>query len=352
MNILKRSGGNVHSDDDGSEEKESELCVKLPRLQLHRLKLPARGKSLCDLPSEILEKIIGYVDIWHHNRIRATSRRMRYITDLSTMHGYQKALQENSDATQNSYKSAVLRSINQATDVYVKFGFETLFCGLMLPMLRSCYKDPFCPSMQKVEQFLKNFYRSIEDRLRVTQEFDLLYVLTFLRFLNALPSSHAVVSSFETSKWKCIVELNGPWLGTMWTSKTRLPLKSENQTKLLIIMAEILLADISGEAFKRVISCDNEICIFGYDASDKKHRPKTRFAFSLHGSKEICSLFHSCLEEDEEKFTWPSVWPKHEFMFDLIISSTEATKWGCSENKRIELGNVIASGDSAPKLIN
>uniref|UniRef100_A0A1B0BI51 F-box domain-containing protein n=1 Tax=Glossina palpalis gambiensis TaxID=67801 RepID=A0A1B0BI51_9MUSC len=339
--------GNSDDDDDddvdgGNEESDSEPCAKVPRLQLCTLR-PAAGvaKNLCDLPSEILEKIIGYVNIWHHNRIRATSKRMCYITDLFITHEFQKALKRNSEANQRSYKSAALRSIKLATEVYVKYGFETLFCGCMLPMLRSCYKDPFCPATQNIQKFLINFYKCIDNRLGSTQEFNLLYVLTFLRLLKSFRSFHITSSCVGISKWRCVIELQGPWLGVLWTSKSRLQSKSEDHTKILIMMTELLLAEISNEAFRRVSNCDNEICIFGYDTSANKRCPKTQFAFAVHGSKQIWSLLRSCLEENDEKFKWPSLWPKDEFMFDLEIHSKEAMKWGCSEKKCVEMGLSI-----------
>uniref|UniRef100_A0A1A9ZWZ8 F-box domain-containing protein n=1 Tax=Glossina pallidipes TaxID=7398 RepID=A0A1A9ZWZ8_GLOPL len=235
--------GNSYDDDDdgdGTEESESEPCAKVARLQLHTLMPAVVAKNLCDLPSEILEKIIGYVNIWHHNRIRATSKRLRYITDLFITHEFQKALKKNSEANQRSYKSAALRSIKLATEVYVKYGFETLFCGCMLPMLRNSYKDPFCPATQNIQQFLIDFYKGIENRLGSTQEFNLLYVLTFLRLLKAFRSFHITASCVGISKWGCVVELKGPWLGLLWTSKSRLQSKSEDHTKILIIMTKLL----------------------------------------------------------------------------------------------------------------
>lgn len=65
--------------------------------------------NICDLPAEILEKIIGYVNIWHHNRIRGTSKRLRDINDLFVRHEFEKALTKHMEADPNSYESAALR---------------------------------------------------------------------------------------------------------------------------------------------------------------------------------------------------------------------------------------------------
>lgn len=72
-------------------------------------------------------------------------------------------------------------------------------------------------------------------------------------------------------------------------------------------MTELLLDEIANEAFKRVSDCNNVLYVFGYDISDNKRCLKTRFDFTVHGSKEIWSLFRSCLEENEEESKWPSL---------------------------------------------
>ena len=58
--------------------------------------------NLCDLPTEILEKIIGNINIRHHNHIRATSRRMKDVSDMFVMHEFQKALNKNLRQDPNS----------------------------------------------------------------------------------------------------------------------------------------------------------------------------------------------------------------------------------------------------------
>lgn len=65
--------------------------------------------NLCDLPTEILEKIIGNINIWHHNRIRGTCRRLKNVHDVFVMHEFEKALQQYISQDANSEASATLR---------------------------------------------------------------------------------------------------------------------------------------------------------------------------------------------------------------------------------------------------
>ena len=58
--------------------------------------------------------------------------------------------------------------------------------------------------------------------------------------------------------------------------------------------------------------------------------PKTLFAFTVHGSKKICSLFQSCLDDDVSTFVWPIKWPRDQFTVSLDITCKEAMKWGKS----------------------
>ena len=89
--------------------------------------------------------------------------------------------------------------------------------------------------------------------------------------------------------------------------------------------------------FRRVWECLNEIYVFGNDTSNSKRVPKTLFTFTVHGSKKICSLFRSCLEDDPS-FVWPSKWPRDQFTVSLDITCKEAMKWG---NKNIYLKMII-----------
>lgn len=68
--------------------------------------------NICDLPTEILEKIIGNVNIWHHNRIRSTSKRMKEVNDIFVMHEFQKASKKAMAEDPNSEASAALRVCN------------------------------------------------------------------------------------------------------------------------------------------------------------------------------------------------------------------------------------------------
>uniref|UniRef100_A0A1A9UCX7 F-box domain-containing protein n=1 Tax=Glossina austeni TaxID=7395 RepID=A0A1A9UCX7_GLOAU len=336
----------VHDKNDADDVDESEPCAKVPRLQLRTLRPAGLAKNLCDLPSEILEKIIGYLNYYHYNRIRATSKRLSSITDLYITHEFQKALRKNSKANQLTYYSAALRCISLTTEAYVKYGYESLFCASILPLLCNCCKNPFRSVPENTQQFCINFYERVSNRLGSTQEFNLLYVWTFLRLLKAFRSFHITSSCVGISMWNCVIELKGPWLGVLWASKSRLQSKPEDHTIILLLITELLLAEMTNTAFRRVSNCPNEVYIVGYDTSDSKRCPKTRFDFTVHGSEQIWSPFRAFLEENEEKFKWPSLWPEDEFMLDLVIRSKEAAKWGCPEEKYVELGLSIGDCDS------
>ena len=71
--------------------------------------IPKPPINICDLPTEILEKIIGHINIWHHNRIRSTSKRMKEVNDIFVMHEFQKASKKCMDENPNSEASAALR---------------------------------------------------------------------------------------------------------------------------------------------------------------------------------------------------------------------------------------------------
>lgn len=88
----------------------SKLKCKRPRLDIKQSsKDEKQGKNIFDLPTEILEKIIGYVNIWHHNRIRNTSKRFRDVDDLFVRHEFEKSLTKEIAVDPNSYASAILR---------------------------------------------------------------------------------------------------------------------------------------------------------------------------------------------------------------------------------------------------
>ena len=105
-------------DEPEQEQEEPEPLEKIPRLQFGARKQKFRKckkvprktpQNICDLPTEILEKIIGHVNIWHHNRIRGTSKRMKEVDDMFVMHEFQRALKKETSLNPNSVASAALR---------------------------------------------------------------------------------------------------------------------------------------------------------------------------------------------------------------------------------------------------
>ncbi|XP_065361252.1 uncharacterized protein LOC135954933 [Calliphora vicina] len=295
--------------------------------------------NICDLPTELLEKIMGNINIWHHNRIRGTSKRMKEVNDIFIMHEFQKALKKSTALDPNSEASAGLRIIQQATEIYIRSGFESTFCGCILPMLRSSYKDPFCPHISEIKKFLVHFYGMVLDLIGDTsaQRWRLLYTINLMRLVKAFDKS-IISSSLMPLHWRIVVELRGPWLGTLWTSKGRNLNPARHRCNLLVILSEMLMANITGRSFKHVWESASEMYVFGNDTSNSNHVPITLFTFTVYGSKKICNLFRSCLEDEPEQFQWPSKWPNDQFTVNLDIVCKEAMKYGCSKWQLMEFG--------------
>lgn len=88
---------------------QTNAIEKKPKLRKCKKPTQRPPLNLCDLPTELLEKIIGNINIWHHNRIRGTSRRLKEVNDLFVMHEFQKALQKHTCLDPKSEASAGLR---------------------------------------------------------------------------------------------------------------------------------------------------------------------------------------------------------------------------------------------------
>lgn len=79
--------------------------------------------------------------------------------------------------------------------------------------------------------------------------------------------------------------------------------------------------------------------VFGNDTSKSNRVPITLFTFTVYGSKKICNLFRSFLEEEgTEKFQEAVKWPDNEFTINLDVFCKEGAKWGCSRSQHMELG--------------
>ncbi|XP_075167075.1 uncharacterized protein LOC142239190 [Haematobia irritans] len=309
-----------------------------PRASAPTLPLPP-SKTITDLPPEILEMIIANVNIWHHNRIRAASKQLRTISDLHIRHGFNKALHEHIAKDPWSYESAVLKTIQLATEVYTRYGFESVFCGCLLPMLRSSYKNPYCPPINMVNKFFAHFYNMIDDIIGDTtlQQSRLLYILTLLKILRSFKSCSVVSRTSLPFHWRVVIELQGPWLGMLWNTKGVPNDRAGQRNNLLVILTEMLIFDMNGKAFKRVVEIPRELYVFGNDTSrDKRTPPNTLFTLTVQGSKKICNLFETCLQDSDENFVWPPKWPKYQFTTNLDIMCKEAMKWGCSKLQHYE----------------
>uniref|UniRef100_A0A1A9VX16 F-box domain-containing protein n=1 Tax=Glossina austeni TaxID=7395 RepID=A0A1A9VX16_GLOAU len=286
----------------------------------HEESISTRSVSLniCNLPPELLEKIIDYTNLRQHNSLRITSKYMRDISDQYIMHNFRKALKTCTTVNGSSYKSAVFRSIKQATEVYIRSGFHSTFCGCILPVLDSCRKGQFTPRIYQIEKFLLHFF-DITDRVlgnRNSQQSRLLYTVTIMRFMKAFRKPSIIYSESAPSYWKVVVELKGPWLRASKYLASEQPQTCNN---ILVILTELLIADATGQELKRMWTCRNEIYIFGNDNSCSNYARRSNFTFIIHGPQNISALLRSCLEDDLENFKWPLQWPRDQFTFHLNI---------------------------------
>uniref|UniRef100_A0A1B0BGM7 F-box domain-containing protein n=1 Tax=Glossina palpalis gambiensis TaxID=67801 RepID=A0A1B0BGM7_9MUSC len=274
--------------------------------------------NIYNLPPELLEKIIDYTNLRQHKILRTTSKRMREVSDEYIMHNFRKALKRCTTVYPCSYKSAVFKSIKQATEVYIRSGFRSIFCGCLLPILDSCTKDQFSPRMYQVENFLLHFFDITDSLLgnENSQQSRLLYTVTIMRFIKAFRKSAIIYSETAPSYWKVVVELKGPWLRE---SKYLAREHTQACNNLLVILTELLIADITRQELKRIWKCRNKIYIFGNDNSCSDCARRSYFTLIIHGPEKISALLRSCLENDLENFKWPLQWPRDQFTFYLNI---------------------------------
>ena len=119
-----------------------------------------------------------------------------------------------------------------------------------------------------------HFYAMVTELIGDTssQRWRLLYTITLMRLVKVIEKCfkdfHFIHSpflfncffkAFDKSiisstamplHWRIVVELRGPWLGILWTSKNRSLNQSSHRCNLLVILSEMLLANITGRGFK------------------------------------------------------------------------------------------------------
>lgn len=167
--------------------------------------------NLCDLPPEILEKIITEINIWQHNRIRASCKCLKTVCDGVLMHDFKVSIKKYKLENPTGYEYAALQAIYQANWAYIEAGYCPLFLGTMLHLLRNDYRNPFSPAIGRIRKFLLKFYCLVDECLEdpFSQTSRLLYTITLLGFLYKCKNAVLLTSEVLDEQWRFVYQLKG-----------------------------------------------------------------------------------------------------------------------------------------------
>ncbi|XP_055913611.1 uncharacterized protein LOC129947183 isoform X2 [Eupeodes corollae] len=286
------------------------------------------------LPNDILEKIVGYIPYWHLPRLRKSCKRLLGVCDAVLLHEFKTSLHDYSLKDPEGIEYASLMAIKDATWPYIFYGYESIFCGTILPIIWN--NNNFYPEPDKIKSFLKHFYKSANNKCGKpnSQPSRLLYCITLMGLLKKLKNSRLLsISSIAPNYWRFVLELRGPWIGVLSTPKSAV--EPHERAKLLMMLCEILIANRTNRALK-VWECDSEVFIFGTNSSEEKKKPTMVVTFKISASKKITRLLKSFLEDELVQF--PVSLPRGEFAVAIDVTCKEATKWGCCQVHHIEIG--------------
>uniref|UniRef100_A0A1A9UTW7 F-box domain-containing protein n=1 Tax=Glossina austeni TaxID=7395 RepID=A0A1A9UTW7_GLOAU len=309
--------------------------------KLKTSRIPKRKPlNICELPTEILAKIIGYLDLNHHKSVRRTSWRLRDISDLVIVHIFRKNFCN--QTTCNRRRHAVFKTIKHSTEVYLRTGFDRIFSSCFLPIL--CHNPSRSNSDEKLARCLLRFFDAIERQFDsfTIQKCRLLQSMAMMNVFKAFKKVYISLSEFDCHKWQVIVDLKGPWLGALWT---RSPDQQSNHRDLFNMLSSMLLYNIVGQSFRRVWESSNALYVYGNDGDERKRPTRTTFAFTIRGPQEISSLFRSCLESDLGNINWSITLPTQQFYIDLDIIRPGINSWGYSSSHQLHLGSYRDSDD-------
>uniref|UniRef100_A0A1A9Z5X6 F-box domain-containing protein n=1 Tax=Glossina pallidipes TaxID=7398 RepID=A0A1A9Z5X6_GLOPL len=304
---------------------------QLKSSRIHKKSVPL---NICELPTEILAKIIGYLDINHHKSVRSTSWRLRDISDLIIVHIFRKIFWNHT--TCNCKTHAVFKTIKYSTEVYLRSGFDRIFSSCFLPILFHNPNTSVCD--EKLAKCLLRFFDAIERQFDsfTMQKCQLLHSMAMMNIFKAFKKVSISLSEFNFHKWQVIVDLKGPWLGALWKRSSD---RQTSHRNLFNMLSSMLFFNIAGQSFRRVWESSNEVYVYGNDGAERKRVTRTTFAFTIRASREICLLFRSCLESDLKNIKWPTTLPKQQFYIDLEIKGAGMNSWGYSRSQHIHLGS-------------
>uniref|UniRef100_A0A1A9WVG3 F-box domain-containing protein n=1 Tax=Glossina brevipalpis TaxID=37001 RepID=A0A1A9WVG3_9MUSC len=303
---LKRKNLDTKNENEHNKRGRYEDIIPLP-MDVEYVGQPLPS-TLYDMPSDVIERILDYLNLRQHFHLRRISKHVLEISDQYIMHNFLKAFNKCTSTSSNSYKSAVIKTIFQATEVYIRSGFYSTFCGCILPILDNCTKDHYSIHSSQIKNFLLHFYGMTDNLIgdKNSQQSILLYTVTIMRFFKAFRNSAIVHSQTLPSFWKLIVELKGPWLNTSKYSGLAQP---QHFISLLVVLMEMLIADIARREQKCIWKRRHKIYISDNNNGGIALGRQSLFTLIIHGSEQIFALLRSCLEVDLEDFKWPLEWP-------------------------------------------
>uniref|UniRef100_A0A1A9ZQS4 F-box domain-containing protein n=1 Tax=Glossina pallidipes TaxID=7398 RepID=A0A1A9ZQS4_GLOPL len=298
-----------------SNSSEDESGVSAPKIRKQSA-IISRGLNLCDLPLEILEYIIQYSDVKGHMRLRGVCKCLRDASNRTIMHDFRTALKYQKSLNPLNTTGSVLKTIEIATEAYIRSGLENPFCGILLSVLKSNYKEVNC---RQLSLFIFHFFNLIDNGIEYVndQQSVTLYNVTLIRLLKAFAGSRIIRE--KTKPYKVVINLMGAYLKIIWNSKPH----AIERKDLLIMLTQMLSANMTDTAFRRASETSHAIHVFGNGELITDCMPCTTFTFIIGGSRKILSLFRSCFENNLENFNWPSNWPKNRYNFTFKISCEE-----------------------------
>uniref|UniRef100_A0A1A9WP27 F-box domain-containing protein n=1 Tax=Glossina brevipalpis TaxID=37001 RepID=A0A1A9WP27_9MUSC len=284
----------------GQEESEDEPVAKIKCTEISSPRT-SNSLNLCQLPNEMLVKIVAYIGISHYKNIRLSSRLLRGICDEAFMIKFRYAMKKYAQLNRVG-AAIVLKAIDLATEAFIKSGFKSIFCACLSPILSKIPVN--APNDNELKIFLSRFYGLIKNRMNnEISKFEILYNITLIRFFKALKCSSVTITPWDSThqNWKIFVELKVYWLTESSLYLDKLVSQSSDCNNIIHLLAKILKCQYA----------NLELSQFSPRVLDAKTRIK--FCLNMNGIESLYSLFRSCVEMNLKDFVWPMEWPTDEF---------------------------------------
>jgi hypothetical protein len=218
-------------------------------LRAKKIKSSSPSLKLDQLPTEILQKIIGNLSLWHHKNIRATNLRLYGVCDELLWHQCKVALEQYRRDPVANKEYGVLKVLHQVTRVYLDNGFRNLFLGLLLSVLRQNYHhDPFCLTSRPMRQLLQKFFNTVDQSVGnpYGQRSKAMYLTTVVGILAEAGNCSRLAINLDQKQLHLHFKMESAYFGMLWQAdycQMRRPEFSYpiDKNDLLVIFAEILV---------------------------------------------------------------------------------------------------------------